>query len=123
MAGAGSITPSTVGRRFATATPPTTGSTLLASAWCSSRSQLAAHSGFAFELKAEPKTRLRRAAVRDELPHFSTERLGTNHRKGRLVAAGFCNPFSALSWDCWSVIANQCIDIFLAMYNRRNYGS
>jgi len=36
---------------------------------------LAAHSGFAFELKAEPKTRLRRAAVRDELPHFSTEQV------------------------------------------------
>ncbi len=30
-------------------TPPTAGAAVMASAWCSSRSQLAAHSGFAFE--------------------------------------------------------------------------
>ena len=76
VAGAGTTTPRTVGLRIATATLPTTGTSMLASAWCSSRSQLAAHSGFAFELKAEPKTRLRRAAVRDELPHTSTEQVG-----------------------------------------------
>jgi hypothetical protein len=62
---------------------------MLASALSSSRSQLAAHSDFAFELKAEPKTRLRRAAVRDELPHTSTEQVGQELQKGRLVAAEF----------------------------------
>ena len=53
VAGAGTTAPSTVGRRFAAGAPPAAGAALLASAWCSSRSQLAAHSGFAFELKAE----------------------------------------------------------------------
>jgi len=38
---------------------------------------------------AEQKTRLRRAAVRDELPTPQPSRLGRNHRKGRLVAAEF----------------------------------
>jgi len=50
VAGAGATTPCSVGRRFAAGAPPTTGATTLASALSSSRSQLAAHSGFAFEL-------------------------------------------------------------------------
>ena len=49
VAGAGATLPSAVGRRIAAAAPPATGAAALASAWCSSRSQLAAHSGFAFE--------------------------------------------------------------------------
>ena len=49
VAGAGTTTPGTVGRLIATTTAPSTGAAPLASAWSSSRSQLADHSGFAFE--------------------------------------------------------------------------
>jgi len=53
VAGAGASLPGAVGRPVAAAAPPATGTPMLASALSSSRSQLAAHSGFAFELKAE----------------------------------------------------------------------
>ena len=100
VAGAGTALPCAVGRLIAATTPPATGSTSLASAWSSSRSQLAVHSGFAFEL-CGAKTRLRRAAVRDELPHFSTERVGRNHRKGCLMAAEFLkNVGDSVGADC-----------------------
>ena len=49
VAGAGTTSPGAVGRIVGAAAPPVAGSTLLASAWSSSHSQLAAHSGFAFE--------------------------------------------------------------------------
>ncbi len=60
----------TVGRLIAATSPPTTAAPMLASAWSSSRSQLAAHSDFALS---------------------STEQVGTNHRKGRLLASEFLN--------------------------------
>ena len=41
--------PCSVGRLFATAAAPSAGAAALASAWFSSRSQLAAHAGFVFE--------------------------------------------------------------------------
>ena len=49
VAGAGAALPGSVGRLFATTTTPSTVTSSLASAWSSSRSQLADHSGFAFE--------------------------------------------------------------------------
>ena len=49
VAGAGTSTPGAVGRLIATSSTPSAGATSLASAWSSSRSQLAAHSGFVFE--------------------------------------------------------------------------
>lgn len=44
VAGAGTSMPGTVGRRFGPTSPPTSGTTMWASARSSSRSQLAAHS-------------------------------------------------------------------------------
>ena len=49
VVGAGTSAPSAVGRLIATTASPSPGSTALASAWFSSRSQLAAHAGFVFE--------------------------------------------------------------------------
>lgn len=49
VAGAGATAPGAVGRILGATAPPMAGTTLLASAWSSSRSQLAAHSGFDFE--------------------------------------------------------------------------
>ena len=49
VVGAGTPSPSSVGRLIAAATAPTAGTSTLASAWFSSRSQLAAHAAFAFE--------------------------------------------------------------------------
>ena len=45
---AGAAVRGAVGRLIGTTTPPTSGTASLASAWFSSRSQLAAHVGFAF---------------------------------------------------------------------------
>ncbi len=47
--GAGTTVPGAVGRRVGSATPPAAGTAMWASARFSSRSQLVAHSGFAFE--------------------------------------------------------------------------
>ena len=47
VAGAGVASP--VGRLMVAASPQAVGATALASAWSSSRSQLAAHAGFVFE--------------------------------------------------------------------------
>ena len=49
VVGAGAAAPSAVGRLFATAAAPSAGAAALASAWYSSRSQLAAHAGLVFE--------------------------------------------------------------------------
>ena len=48
VAGAGATLPSSVGRLIGAASPPSTGTATLATALFSSRSQLAAHAGFAF---------------------------------------------------------------------------
>ena len=49
VAGSGTTLPSSVGRLIGSTPPPATGPAPLASAWFSSRSQLAAHAAFAFE--------------------------------------------------------------------------
>ena len=48
VAGAGTAALSAVGRLIGTTPTPAAGATILASAWFSSLSQLAAHAGFAF---------------------------------------------------------------------------
>ena len=88
MAGAGTAAPGAVGRRIAAAPPPTTGATSLASAWCSSRSQLAAHSGFAFELKRS-KNKVEESGSKGRSAAHLNRAGGHEPQKGSLEAAGF----------------------------------
>jgi len=81
VAGAGTTLPRAVGRLIGATTPPTTGTTLLASAWFSSRSQLAAHSGFVFE--REGRTNILVSGVEGRSAARQNVSVTTDNRNGR----------------------------------------
>ena len=81
VAGAGTTAPSAVGRLVAATTSPTTGTTSLASAWSSSRSQLAAHSGFVFE--REGRTNILVSGVEGRSAARQNVSVTTDNRNGR----------------------------------------
>ncbi len=96
VAGAGTALPGVVGRLFGPTSPPASGATSLASAWFSSRSQLAAHAGFVFE--REGSTNILVSFVEGRNAARQNVLVATDYRNAhRRWAADYCKKVSNLN--------------------------